>query len=189
MHPHTLDALYSTSLPERLLLARRLFAAHGERLLGLAILQRHLQAIHFLQKEVSRCMAESGMPEHCRSCAMTSATGGCCSRFMADENDAVLLLLNLLSGCPVEVQRDDGIECLFLAATGCTLLFKPFFCLNYLCRQLRQKMGQAELRELDRASGRLLQEQFATEQFLLGIWEEFFNEAAGKDSLPRNCLK
>jgi len=189
MYPHTLDALYGTSLPERLLLAQRLFAAHGKRLLALAVMQRHLETLHLLQKEVSRCMAESAMPEYCRSCATASFSGGCCSRAMAEENDAVLLLLNLLSGCTVEVQRDDGIECLFLGSAGCTLRFKPFFCLNYLCRQLRHKMDQAELRELEKASGRLLQEQFAAEQFLLGIWEEFFDAAAGKDRMPCNNLE
>jgi len=95
---------------------------------------------------------------------------------MTDENDAVLLLFNLLAGAPVELQRNEGAECLFLGEEGCSLQFKPYFCLNYLCRRLRHLTSPALLGRLERASGLLLQEQYAVEQLLLPLL----------DGLPQN---
>lgn len=167
MHPTTLNALYGAPLPEKFQLAHRLWAEFGERLLSLASLRNHLQTCVLLQDEVRLRMEECGMPAFCQACACAAKSGGCCSFAMTDENDAVLLLLNLLSGSPVAIQRDDETECLFLGTDGCSLRFKPFFCLNYLCRQLRDKLDPGQLRQLERTTGRLLQQQYAVEQFLL----------------------
>ncbi len=183
MHPSTLDALYGSTLPRKLQLAHRLRAESGDRLLSLAILQDHLHACGVSQNDVRLCMEECGMPAFCQVCARSSISGGCCSHAMTDENDAVLLLLNLLAGSPVAMQRSEGPECLFLGETGCSLRFKPFFCLNYLCRQLREQIDPLQLLDLERATGRLLQQQYAVEQFLLRALDKLIADA------PGNCLK
>ncbi len=184
MLPSSLDALYGASLPRKLQLAHELLTEYGERLLSHATLRNHLEACRVLQDDVRLCMKKCRMPAFCQACATTSATGGCCSLAMTDENDAVLLLLNLLTGGPVELQTSGGTECLFLGKAGCSLRFKPFFCLNYLCRQLRDTMHPTELLKLERATGRLLQEQYAVEQFLLGMLKQLSAEmpASGKRS-------
>lgn len=176
MPPSLLDALYGAPLPRKLELARRLLTRYGEQLLSMSALRHHLDACSALQNDVRLCMVESGMPAFCRNCAVASASGGCCSLAMTEENDAVVLLLNLLAGSPVEIQRPAGAECLFLGESGCSLRFKPFFCLNYLCRQLRDQVQPALLHKLAKATGRLLQGQYATEQFLLRYLHEFSAE-------------
>lgn len=190
MHPSTIDALYGSSLSRRFQLAHRLFTESGERFLSLAALQNHLKALRLLQDDVRRCMEEAGMPTVCTNCARSSATGGCCSHAMTNENDAVLLLFNLLAGGPVELQRRDGGECLFLGEAGCSLQFKPYFCLNYLCRQLRQQTPPAMLLGLERATGLLLQEQYAVEQFLLGLLDGMLQNGCqppGKDATVKEA--
>ena len=178
MHSCTLSILYCSSLPRKLQLAHRLFADYGTRLLSLEPLRNHLKVLDCLQDEVRRCMAESEMPAFCHACARASITGGCCSHAMTDENDTVLLLLNLLAGEFVTLQRNDGAECLFLGEAGCSLRFKPYFCLNYLCRQLRRSLPQSMLLRLSHATGLLLQEQYAAEQFLLRLLDRLLAEAA-----------
>lgn len=173
MTPSLLDALYGASLPRKLKLARNLYSEHGGRLLSQTSLRVHLDACLVLYDEVRLCMEGSCMPAFCRACARSSRSGGCCSFAMTDENDAVLLLLNLLTGNPVALQRQRGPECLFLGEAGCSLRFKPIFCLNYLCRQLRAQLPEAELRKLERATGRLLQQQFVLEQLLLRLLHKF----------------
>lgn len=173
MRPSTIDLLYGSSLSGKFQLAHRLFAEFGAQFLSLATLQDHLKTLRLRQDDVQRCMAESGMPTICQNCARSNASGGCCSHAMTDENDAVLLLFNLLAGAPVELQRNEGAECLFLGKEGCSLQFKPYFCLNYLCRRLRLLTSPAILGRLERASGLLLQEQYAVEQLLLRLLDGF----------------
>jgi len=182
VQPSTLDVLYGCSLLQRLHVAQRLFADHGERLLSLAAFQKYLKALRLLQDDVRQCMEESGMPAFCQACAQTGITGGCCSHAMTDENDAPLLLLNLLAGVPVELQRGNGTECLFLGIAGCSLRFKPFFCLNYLCGKLRRGIPPPMYQKLANASGRLLQEQYAAEQYLLRVLCGIFAAASGKEN-------
>ena len=180
MQPSTLDALYGGSLLDRLQLAIDLWSDHGAQFLSRPALQDHLNTCHVLQDNVRLCMEESGMPAFCHCCARSSESGGCCSLAMTEENDAVLLLLNLLAGSPVKLQRSGGTECLFLGKTGCSLRFKPFFCLNYLCRQLRENTNPTELIKLEQATGRLLQQQYATEQYILGILKDVLKTGYGK---------
>lgn len=118
---------------------------------------------------VSLAMQAARIPELCTVCAAESASGGCCSLFMADESDAMLLLANLLAGHKVEVQREDGLECPFLGTSGCSLRFKPIFCLNYLCKRIRQTITVEEQHRLDMASGLLLQGQCRIEELLVAF--------------------
>jgi hypothetical protein len=116
---------------------------------------------------VNQWMQNVGIPALCTACAATGVNGGCCSLAMADESDTVLLLVNLLAGNEVRVQRIDELECSFLGTAGCSLRFKPMFCLNYLCRRIRQGLAPAKLGRLERFSGLLLQSQYQIEQLLV----------------------
>jgi hypothetical protein len=122
-------------------------------------------------------MQNTTIPEQCTVCATTKKNGGCCSLAMADENDSFLLLANLLVGNEVRVQRDDGRECSFLGPAGCSLHFKPMFCLNYLCSHIRERLAPEDMQKLDRATGLLLQSQYRIEQMLLAELKAFGNIA------------
>lgn len=107
----------------------------------------------------------------CSACAAKPG-GGCCSQVMADETDALQLLMNLLAGVAVDICRDNGQECHFLGEAGCILLFKPIFCLNYDCSALKNHADQEGLGRYGQLRGRLLQEQWQLEQLLLQRLEE-----------------
>lgn len=102
----------------------------------------------------------------CARCAQ-NPKGGCCSRVMADESDAVLLSMNLLAGVVVRVHRDNGRDCLFLGETGCSLAFKPIFCINYDCQLITNGCAPEALQRYQHLRGRLLQEQWRVEQEIL----------------------
>jgi len=163
----SLQNLYGGSIRDRLAIAHIL---HPQLALALATNEAFApmlaQAVIF-QKELAEIMAVLDLGSMCAACGGRCG-GGCCSSFMAGENDVAQLLLNLLAGVRVEVLREDD-ECCFLGITGCLLLFKPMFCLNYNCRQLIQGAAPAGMRRLEQAVGRLLQQQYALEQLLLGV--------------------
>lgn len=110
-------------------------------------------------------MNELKMAGICRKCG-SNPGGGCCSPEMGGDCDSLLVVINKLAGCEVSRQRLDGIECFFLGPDGCSLRFKPFFCLNYNCRKIKATLGHETLRELERLTGRLLSQQYLLEERL-----------------------
>ena len=160
------ECFWST-LTRKIHLAHQFYEQQGSALLAQPRIVQQLELLEERAAAVARSMINTGIPEQCTVCATTGKNGGCCSLSMADESDTILLLANLLAGNEVRVQRDDGRECSFLGSAGCSLLFKPMFCLNYLCRQIRQRLAPEALHKLDRATGLLLHGQYRTEQLLL----------------------
>jgi len=156
---------YGGSIQARLGVAQGLFPELAPILAGDEPFARVLAQAVSLGKELARVMADLDLGALCTVCGAKGG-GGCCSSFMAGENDVPQLLINLLAGVPVAVLREDA-ECCFLGERGCLLLFKPMFCLNYNCRQIRQTAGPAPMQRLDQGVGRLLQQQYGLEQLLL----------------------
>ena len=72
----------------------------------------------------------------CASCS-DRWQGGCCFEGVEGWYDPVLLLINLLLGVDVKERRTIRNGCLFLGPTGCTLLARHSFCINYLCDNLK----------------------------------------------------
>jgi hypothetical protein len=163
----TFKDLYDSPVAQKIELAYQLFRNFGSRLQEPQNLGTRLARLAFLQQRVSSRMKQGDMPATCYSCATASATGGCCSIGMSNENDAVQLLINLLAGESVEISCDDGKECSFLGKSGCSLRYKPYFCLNYFCDRFRHRLEPSLLRPLLLSIGQLLQEQYAMEQYLL----------------------
>ncbi len=163
----TLQDFYGGSIQGRLAVAQGLYPDLTLALAANEPFTRMLAQAVMLEKELARTMAGLELGALCTVCG-TKAGGGCCSSFMAGENDVAQLLLNLLAGVAVAALREDD-ECCFLGQRGCLLLFKPMFCLNYNCQQIRQGAGPDRMRCLDQATGELLQQQYALEQLLLEV--------------------
>ena len=69
----------------------------------------------------------------------------------------------------VKLVRNDGVECFFLGENGCILLFKPIFCLNYLCGRIQKESSGEELKILEQKTATLLGVQVDFEQQLIRL--------------------
>lgn len=167
MTPISRHECFWGSLPRKIHSAHLLHDQMGPTLMSVPSIRQQLALLTDRADAVIWLMHDVGMPAACTVCAATGINGGCCSLAMANETDTVLLLVNLLAGNEVSIQRTDGQECTFLGPAGCSLHFKPMFCLNYLCHRIRQLLPSAELVRLERLSGLLLQSQYQIEQLLL----------------------
>ncbi len=114
---------------------------------------------------LSARMVELVIPSICVRCG-SGPRGGCCGPEMGNDCDSLLVLMNLLAGCDVSVQRRDGIECFFLGPSGCILLFKPFFCLNYNCHKIKNGLAKDSMSAVEMHTGRLLCQQHLLEQHM-----------------------
>jgi hypothetical protein len=145
--------------------AHRLHREFGDRLKVNQEIHENLSQLLHLQEEVTEAMRYMGMPELCTECGGRTA-GGCCSAMMANETDSMLLLINLGAGFDVSPKRDDDYECCFLGPEGCSLKFKPFLCLNYLCRQIQTESSPEQLARLQGATSEFLGQILVLEELI-----------------------
>ncbi|MEN8140525.1 MAG: hypothetical protein ABFR97_04805 [Thermodesulfobacteriota bacterium] len=161
----SLDDLYSAPVAQKLATAEAIYQEMGQELAS----DREVRAQLARLSDEGDILQQS-MTDLFTLCAQCGARedGGCCSSYMAQETDGLQLLMNMLLGVKVVVQRDDH-ECRYLGPEGCIFPLKPFFCLNYNCQQIIKANTPAALAPYLRASGRLLQQQYRLEQLLLEI--------------------
>ena len=161
----TIESLYFGDVSSKIENAHRLHRELGARLRADQEIQKSLGRLLQLEKKVAEAMRSMGMFELCAECGDQPA-GGCCSAKMANETDSMLLLINLITGFEVSRKRDDGYECCFLGSEGCSLKFKPFYCLNYLCRQVYTDSSSEQIDRLQDATGELLSQLVLVEELL-----------------------
>ena len=160
------DHIFFGTVATKITLAHDLHNQHRETLLADASISSQLLRLTDLSRALSKEMSALDMGACCSQCA-SRANGGCCSSYMANETDAILLLINLLQGQEVARQREEDSECLFLnSESGCTLSPKPMFCLNYNCRHILAQ-DPTLLASLASATGDILRGQTDLEASIL----------------------
>jgi hypothetical protein len=162
------DLLYSGDIVTKRRLAENLFRIYGEDL------QKEnrvaLVTLMDLQQAVQRQMLAMGLDRICSQCAQQSC-GGCCSMTIAAETDALQLLANMLAGVSLTFRQTDNQECCYLGDQGCIFLFKPMFCLNYLCSKITGCVQSDSLRILEKKTGALLQAQHDMDWLLIDFFK------------------
>lgn len=161
-----LDDIYFGSIESRLDVGRTLFHHIGEQLREDHAFQRQFVTLTEYVLAVNEQMSKMGLGPFCTSCSALPS-GGCCSLAIAAETDAVQICMNLLAGVNVHSVQNNGNECVFLGSTGCIFIFKPIFCLNYICSKIKNSVAVEDLMELERLTGRLLTQQYEIEKFIL----------------------
>ncbi len=157
--------LYFGDCQNKVDIARAIFKELGEDLFSEKICLS-LQQMKDSHKKLICQMERVDFTYFCSRCAVSDG-GGCCSLYMADENEVLQLLMNLMVGINIDFQRIDGSECYFLSDKGCVLSFKPMFCLNYDCLAVKQCEDQDAFNDYENACADLLKEQWQLEQLLL----------------------
>lgn len=154
------------SVDSRLQFARKLHQDCRSQILSKAKIPSALILLERTAEALSSHMANMRMAEICIRCS-EQESGGCCSLYMAGETDAIQLLMNMLVGVDVRPVRDDGAECCYLGNSGCIFVFKPFFCLNYNCREVIEPGGEKNRLVLEKLTGRVLVQQHELEKLLI----------------------
>jgi len=160
---------YSGEVAMKLAIAEDLYSRYGQTLVRQPNIMAQLAEVVAAEHSLQSQMGAMAMGVTCTRCASRQG-GGCCSGYMAAENDVLQLLMNMLAGIQVDVHPGEGIECCFLGETGCVLSFKPMFCLNYICSHIKGDEESATLLLLERRTGSLLRKQADMEKLLLDFF-------------------
>ncbi|MEA3467186.1 MAG: hypothetical protein U9R57_03055 [Thermodesulfobacteriota bacterium] len=167
-----INTCYCGDGKEKLAKAESLAEEYGHSLSQQRDVLDQLAVVQTAVEVLDAHMAAMEMGKTCSQCA-ARPDGGCCSAYMGNENnDALQLLMNILAGVEVKLIRDDGVECCFLGERGCVLLFKPIFCLNYLCGRIQEGSDKEELRQLEQKTGALLTAQSTLEQIIIRFLQQ-----------------
>ncbi len=150
--------LYSNeiSIEEKIALAKYLWKKHGK---DLAADSEFGRLLGLYRKEISKSyelMERFGIVTECAMCATQIQGGGCCGAGIEDWYDEFVVLLNLLLERKISTERLGEKDCLFLGPTGCQLLARHHFCVNYLCSRITDLLSPAKLSDLRAQSGKEL---------------------------------
>lgn len=162
--PLLFHRIYDGPLQSRLDFSRSLHAALLPQLMQESAFAGFFGGMRKAADSLAGRMAGMGMGRQCTACSLNNP-GGCCSREMALETDALQMLMNLLVQVRVDI-RDNGEACCFLGQEGCIFIFKPMFCLNYNCDRISSHIGPARA-ELEVLTGGLLGKQYEVEKNLI----------------------
>jgi hypothetical protein len=160
------ELFYAGGIGEKQALAKRLFALYGQDLLVDGQTKALLLVLHKRYEQLQQQMQMMAMYRICGECGREYG-GGCCSITFAAETDVIQLLMNMLAGVDVGFVRNTDVDCCYLGEQGCIFLFKPMFCLNYLCHRFTHWERRADLALLERRTASLFETQVQMEGHLI----------------------
>jgi hypothetical protein len=112
------------------------------------LLKKLQEAIHDSHRE----MAHAGIMEVCRLCEQEGG-GSCCGLGMENKYTGIILLINLLLGHSIPSRRYDPSGCFFLGKEGCRLLARQVICINYLCKEITDRVNPRNIIPLREKEG------------------------------------
>ena len=126
-------------IAKRIRWAEECFQARRDQLLKDSMLADLLERLAKAAKASRRTTKEIGLERECRLCEEKEG-GSCCGAGLEDHYSGSLLLINLLLAVRLPKARYDPRSCLFLTATGCSLLARHVICVNYLCKKITDRI-------------------------------------------------
>jgi hypothetical protein len=169
--PQLYDLFYGVDIIAKLEVAEMLLRLYGAELLQDPQVAAGMTDLRALHESLQQQMLAMEMDRTCTKCAQKNG-GGCCSMAIAEETDVAQLLMNMLAGVDVKIQRSNGPDCCYLGEKGCIFLFKPMFCLNYNCSSITLDGQRDHLRMLEQQTGTLLRSQQDMENRMIDFFSK-----------------
>ncbi len=127
------------------------------------LLSRYDQAI----QDTKTLMVKIGLVQICAHCATNTPGGSCCGKGIEDWYDVPVLMFNLLLDKPIITDPPKPEDCLFLGPHGCRLWARHYFCVNYLCHRIYEKLSYQEIERLKSQAGKELFISWQLEQLFI----------------------
>jgi len=149
------------NVEERIKRAEELYRRYGRALLQDDEIRNLLNKLNFAIERTRDYMRKIGVTEVCRRCALE--TGSCCKRWVEDEHDEYILLINLLLGVKLPKKRYKEDGCFFVGKNGCRIKAREVICVTFLCDRVINKIGRREI-ELQKIAGEELETGFILQE-------------------------
>jgi hypothetical protein len=154
---------------EKINAAQDLFKAWGGELLDDARLKDLIAVLRQRVSASGKASLQFGVFAACKRCDEEEG-GSCCGAGIEDRYTPHLLLINLLLGETLPVERCYPNGCYFLGRTGCGLMAREILCINYLCTRIQKLLPHKDLLTLQAVTGDEMETVFvlheAVKQFI-----------------------
>lgn len=117
---------------------------------------RLLREFRELIDRTDTAMLQSGVVSACARCAASGVNGSCCFREMGESFGFMELFVNLLLGSEFPKEEDFPGICHFVGESGCKLISRQSFCLNYFCPDLIGSLGEEAILRIRQHVGKQL---------------------------------
>lgn len=134
--------------------ARAIWSEHGKAIMALPGVAEHVDELRAAVESNWALMRRLEVVSCCSRCASEKPGGGCCGATIENWYDHCILIMNLMLGVEIPDERIDSESCIFLGPTGCRLMARFHFCINYLCQDIKNFLSQKQLEELCASNGR-----------------------------------
>jgi hypothetical protein len=133
--------------------AKDLFSLYGELLLQDEKCAEQLRSYRESIDTTWGMLKELGVIEVCAACS-DKWSGGCCFSGVETWFDHTLLLINLLLGVDLTESGTVKNGCMFVTSTGCSLLARHSFCINFLCGKIKDLLSPSDKKGLEITAGK-----------------------------------
>lgn len=113
----------------------------------------------------------------CKECGILKKD--CCGSGIERRYTKELLLINILLGVRLPEEPIFKDKCYFLTDKGCVLLARDVFCVNYICKPLRDSIPLESLKRLQEAENKELEIIFKLEELLKPLINPSRNNRGG----------
>jgi hypothetical protein len=109
----------------------------------------------------------SGVAQICEECGRLKKD--CCGKGIELRYSKELLIINMLLGVDLPETYLFSDKCYFLTNKGCLLLARDVFCVNYLCKSIRDSISIERFKKLQELEEKELQTCFKLQELLKSI--------------------
>ena len=133
--------------------ARSIWDEHGGAIMSQPGIPEHVDELRAAIRSNRALMKRLQVVRCCSRCASEKPGGGCCGATIENWYDHYILVMNLMLGAEIPDERINEESCIFLGPTGCSLMARFHFCINYLCQDIKNSLSQRQLEELCASNG------------------------------------
>jgi len=149
----------SSPIQQKIDHAQHLYKVCGDSLRQDPSIYALLRKLRDCIENTNQSMLSLGVATECKNCEEKEG-GSCCGAGIENNYDPILLLINLLLGCPLQNHEPIANSCYFLGKKGCKLTARHVICVNYICEKLQRKLTREELVALQTSAGEELDTLF-----------------------------
>ncbi len=147
------DGPFARTITGRIEWARKMFCIYHDTLRADGEAGRLAVDFNDARRAARRASDSAGVSALCRMCDREQG-GSCCGAGIELKYDGWLLLVNLFLGVELPDRRARPRCCYFLGDEGCILAAREVLCINYLCRNVMEKVPFSEILALRELEGR-----------------------------------
>ncbi len=130
-------------IEDKIAWVERKYSALGNIISKDSMIKSLLNKLDSAIRSTRRYMLEIGVVDICRECALQG--GSCCKKWVENEYDEIVLLINRLLGVNLPTKRFEPEGCFFVGPNGCVLKAREVICVDFLCDKILKHIGEKEI--------------------------------------------